>query len=97
MTLNVARCDPTCNAEGVLGWLRRNLGDHTAMGGVLGVFEEFYNPAAARADEERQAQHERVQPAPSPGDRLLNEGRLVLPAKPEPGHGDEPLPGAPVA
>ena len=53
-------------------------GHSAQVGAVLGVFSEIYNPSAARAQEELRAQHERVQPLPSPGDKLLREGRVVI-------------------
>jgi hypothetical protein len=63
----------------MLRWLRQGMGDSaSAMGGVIGALEEFYNPAAARAREELEAQHERVIPVPSPGDQLLDDGRVVI-------------------
>jgi hypothetical protein len=53
-------------------------GSASGMGGVVGALEEFFNPAAARAREELQQQHERVIPVPSPGDKLLDEGKVVI-------------------
>jgi len=60
-----------------LAWLRK--GSSGSASGVLGAFEVIYSPAAARAREELDRQHEQVIPTPSPGDRLLSEGRLVIP------------------
>ncbi len=40
--------------------------------------DEVFNPGAARAREELERQHEAVIPTPSPGDKLLNEGRVVI-------------------
>jgi hypothetical protein len=63
----------------MLRWLRQGMGGSaSAMSGVIGALEEFYNPAAARARQELQEQHERVIPAPSPGDKLLDEGKVVI-------------------
>jgi hypothetical protein len=63
----------------MLRWLRQGMGGSaSAMGGVIGALEEFFNPAAARARQELQEQHERVIPVPSPGDKLLDEGRVVI-------------------
>jgi hypothetical protein len=53
-------------------------GSASAMSGVIGALEEFYNPAAARAREELKEQNERVIPVPSPGDKLLDEGKIVI-------------------
>ena len=63
----------------MLRWLRRGMGGSAAaMSGVIGALEEFYNPAAARAREELKEQHERVIPVPSPGDKMLDEGKVVI-------------------
>ena len=45
---------------------------------LIGALDTFFNPAAARAREEMKEQHERVVPIPSPGDKLLTEGKIVL-------------------
>ncbi|MBI1351208.1 MAG: hypothetical protein GC156_08820 [Actinomycetales bacterium] len=49
-----------------------------ALSAGMGAFEAFVNPAAARAREELEQQHERVIPTPSPGDRLLEDGVIVI-------------------
>jgi hypothetical protein len=49
-----------------------------SAGSVLGVFEEVFSPGAHRAREELDRQHEQVVPTPSPGDRLLDEGVVVI-------------------
>lgn len=49
-----------------------------SMGAAIGALDAVFNPGAARAREERDAQHERVIPTPSPGDRMLHEGRIVI-------------------
>jgi hypothetical protein len=70
---------------GMLRWLWRGMGDHGAqMGAILGVFDELYNPGAARAQDELRAQHERVQPLPSPGDKMLSEGRVTIASRAKP-------------
>jgi len=53
------------------------------MSAGLGAIETFVNPAAARAREALQQQHERVIATPSPGDRLLKDGRVVIDLSPE--------------
>lgn len=59
--------------------LRNGLGaSQPAMGAALGTLDQFFNPGAARARELLDAQHERVVPTPSPGDKLLEEGRIVI-------------------
>ena len=45
---------------------------------ALGVLDEVFHPGAEVAREVRDAQPDQVQPAPSPGDRLLDEGRVVI-------------------
>jgi hypothetical protein len=63
----------------MLGWLRRSMGDSQgAMAGALGVFNDIYHPGAVRAREQLDGQNERVIPVPSPGDRLLEEGKIVI-------------------
>jgi hypothetical protein len=48
------------------------------MGAALGALDEVFNPGAARARDLLDAQHERVVPTPSPGDRLLDDGRITI-------------------
>ena len=69
----------------MLTWLRRSTSGSTGgMSAMLGALDEVFNPGAARADELLQEQHERVLPRPSPGDRLLSEGKVVItPPKPD--------------
>jgi len=61
---------------GLMSWLRRS--SPRGSGSVMGVFDEIYSPSAARAREHLDRQHEQVMPTPSPGDRLLSEGRVVI-------------------
>ena len=46
--------------------------------GAANALDEAFNPAAARARDHMQADHERAIPTPSPGDRMLHEGRIVI-------------------
>lgn len=64
----------------MLGWFYRSLGRRTrgGMGAVLGGLDELFHPEAARARESVERQHSLVVPQPSPGDKLLTEGRLVI-------------------
>jgi hypothetical protein len=62
----------------MLKWLRQGMGASASMSGVVGAFEELFNPGAARGRQELQEQHERVIPVPSPGDKLLDEGKVVI-------------------
>ena len=59
--------------------LRGGMGGSAAgMNAMIGALETFFNPAAARARRELEEQHERVIPIPSPGDKLLAEGKVVI-------------------
>lgn len=59
--------------------MRGGTGESTAgLSAAIGALDVFFNPAAARAREELAAQHERVLPMPSPGDRLLDDGVVVI-------------------
>jgi hypothetical protein len=62
----------------VLIWMRRGLGSRGGMSAVLGALDSVFNPGAARAHDEIEEQHQRVIPTPSPGDRMLTEGRVVI-------------------
>ena len=63
----------------MLRWLRGTMGGSAAgMNAMIGALDSFFNPAAARARKELEEQHERVVPIPSPGDKLLKEGRVVI-------------------
>ena len=63
----------------MLRWLRGSMrGSAAGMNAMIGALDSFFNPAAARAREELKEQHERVVPIPSPGDKLLAEGKVVL-------------------
>lgn len=53
-------------------------GAQPAMGAALGALDQVFNPAAARARDLLDNQHERVIPTPSPGDDLLRNGRVVI-------------------
>jgi hypothetical protein len=48
------------------------------MGTAMGVFDEVFHPGARQARELMEAPHEQVLPAPTPGDRLYDEHRLVI-------------------
>jgi hypothetical protein len=68
----------------MLAWLQRGLNDsRPGMGAALGAMDSFVNPAAARAREILDEQHERVMPTPSPGDRMLKEGRIIIKLPPK--------------
>lgn len=49
------------------------------LGAGLSALEGFFNPAAERARELLNAEHERVLTKPSPGDKLLTEGLVIIP------------------
>lgn len=48
------------------------------LSGGVSALDAVFNPAAARAREELDQQHERVMPTPSPGDRMLDDGVIVI-------------------
>jgi hypothetical protein len=58
--------------------------------GLASALDPIFNPAASRAREEIDRQHELVMPTPSPGDRLLDEGIAVIELSQA---GTEPTPG----
>ncbi len=69
----------------MLRWLRGSMrGSAAGMNAMIGALDTFFNPAAARARQELKEQHERVVPIPSPGDKLLTEGKAVIRRPPEP-------------
>ncbi len=64
-----------------MGWFQKALRDSegkASAAGALGAIDDVFNPTAARAREELQAQHEHVVPVPSPGDDVLKRGRITL-------------------
>lgn len=73
----------------MLRWMRRGLGSRGGMSAVLGALDSVFNPAAGRAHDEIDEQHQRVIPTPSPGDRMLTEGRVVISRHGEPRRGDQ--------
>jgi hypothetical protein len=58
--------------------MRRGLGDGGGTAAVLGALDSVFNPAAARAREDLEAQNERVVAVPSPGDRILADNVIVI-------------------
>jgi len=63
----------------MLRWLRNTMGGSAGgMNAMLGALDEVFNPAAARARKELEEQNERVVPIPSPGDKLLPVGKVVI-------------------
>jgi hypothetical protein len=63
----------------MLRWLRGSMGGSAAgMNAMIGALDSVFNPAAARARKELEEQNERVVPIPSPGDKLLAEGKVVI-------------------
>lgn len=63
----------------MLGWFRRTMGESgTTIGGAFGVLDEVFNPGAARARELLEEQKELAVAKPSPGDKLYDEGRIVI-------------------
>ncbi len=63
----------------MLRWLRGTMGGSTTgMNAMIGALDDVFNPAAGRARKELEEQNERVVPIPSPGDKLLAEGKVVI-------------------
>lgn len=64
----------------MLEYFWRSMGERqrSGMSGALGALDEVVNPGAARARLLTQAENERVIATPSPGDRLLDEGIIVI-------------------
>lgn len=61
----------------MLVWLRRRLGGpRGSMSAAMGVLDGVWHPGGVRSRERLDAQHELAVPAPSPGDRLLDEGQV---------------------
>jgi hypothetical protein len=59
--------------------LRRGLGEsQSSMSSALGALDQIFSPGAARAREDLHALNQRVIATPSPGDELLDEGRVVI-------------------
>ncbi len=56
----------------------RMQGEGSVSAAAIGALDAVFNPAAARAREDRDAQNERVVAVPSPGDRLLADGVIVI-------------------
>ena len=76
----------------MLRWLRgdsRTSAGGSALGGALA---DAFDPGAARARQELEREHERVEEAPTPGDRLLHDGVLVVRRAPAPS--EDPAPAA---
>lgn len=48
------------------------------MGSVLGAMDDVFNPGAARARETLQAENQRVVTKPTPGDKLLKNGKVII-------------------
>jgi len=48
------------------------------MGAVFGALDDVFSPGASRARESLQADSQRVIPIPSPGDKLLKDGKVVI-------------------
>jgi hypothetical protein len=68
----------------MLRWLRGTMGGSAAgVNAMIGALDSVFNPAAARARKELEEQHERVVPIPSPGDKLLAGGKVVIPRTPK--------------
>jgi hypothetical protein len=77
----------------MLAWFRRGMSESAGgMSSALGAIDSVFNPGAARAREVLDVENQQVVPAPTPGDTLLAEGRIVIRLPPVP---DEPPAGEP--
>lgn len=65
----------------MLRWMRRRLGGkgRGALGAMLNGADEMWHATALRGREDLDMRHQRTIPAPSPGDHLFGDGRVVLP------------------
>ncbi len=55
-------------AVSIIDHRRKKHGEHRAMSGVIGTFDEVFHPEAARAMEIREMQQQLPDEAPTPGD-----------------------------
>ena len=64
----------------MLRWMRLVLGHRGrgGMGAILNGVDEMWHPGAVRSREDLDLQHQQAVPVPSPGDRLLEDGRITL-------------------
>ena len=70
----------------MLTWLRKSMrGSAPALSAGLSAIDDVFHPNARHAHELAEAEHTRVVRQPLPGDRLLDDGVLVMqPPQPEP-------------
>ena len=59
---------------------RKKRGEHRAMSGVIGTFDEVFHPEAARAMEIREVQRELPEEMPSPDSNATNSANAANPA-----------------
>ena len=64
----------------MLGWFYRHMGRRSrgGMGAVLGGLDEVFRPEAVHGRQEVDRQSSMVVPYPSPGDRMLDDGVVVI-------------------
>ncbi len=63
----------------MLAWMRRSMRkSHGRMGAAFGALADVLSPGAARARESLRADNQRVMPIPSPGDKLLRDGKIII-------------------
>lgn len=70
--------EPEGERGGIFTRLARSGAAGSALSAGLGVIDAVFSPGAARAREELDHQHRRVLPTPSPGDRMLDDGVMVI-------------------
>jgi hypothetical protein len=54
------------------------MGDGNGAGDALSALDAIFNPGAARAREELKGQNQRVVPVPSPGEKLMKDGKVTV-------------------
>jgi hypothetical protein len=64
----------------MLAWIRRGMGGASGAGAnaLLGVLDDLVNPGAGRVRDAKEREHDLSIPKPTPGDKLLNERKLVI-------------------
>jgi hypothetical protein len=83
----------------MLRWLRGGLGESHggSAGAVFSVLDMIYNPGGARARDLLEEHHEHVVAKPTPGDKLLADGCVVVRLKQRDARTGEPTePAEPV-
>lgn len=59
-------------------FLKDSSSQKSASSSVLGALEEVFNPMAARMRQEWEQRNEQAIPIPTPGERMLRDGRIRI-------------------